>query len=85
VRRWDLVSFFSLFFWLTNVNETYSASLRSGESWGTSFLYRSRNIIPPKSIVLVRPGVGVVVHSHDRIAKKNPVIAMSVTTAAGES
>jgi hypothetical protein len=53
---------------------------------GNLFLVSVPEHHTPKSIVLVHPGVGVVVvHSHDLMAKKNPVIAISVTTAVGES
>ena len=42
----------------------------------TRFL-ESRKTIPSREMILVRPGVGVVVASHDRIAKKNPTMARS--------
>ena len=56
------------FFWLRKVTVTRSASANRGWSCGTTSLAAFRKTTPPKAMILVRPGVGVVVTSQDRMA-----------------
>ncbi len=59
------------FFWFSNVTVTLRAIRSSSDDvCGITWCLASRNTIPLRHIILVRPGVGVDVISQDLIAKK---------------
>lgn len=78
VFRCVLDSNFSLFFWSSKRIQTYSAnSMSRGWSWYISLLLVVKNLTSPNRIVIVLPGVGTLVNSHDLMAKKDAPIMRS--------
>ena len=74
----DLNSDFSPFFWSSNLTLTYSAfSARSGSLCLILFLFDVKNVMHPRVIIFVCPGVGVWTNSQDLIAKKKAAISKS--------
>lgn len=69
--RWCVLrSFFVPFFWFSNVKVTRSAEARLPVVWAIMELFVALKTTPRSLMMWVRPGVRVVVHSQDLIAKK---------------
>jgi hypothetical protein len=86
VRGWVLVSILFPFFWSTKVMVTYSALVaRSLSPWSRSVLVADQNTMPFSTMILVLPGLGVVVYSQARLAKKKAPMTRSAVTAGAVS
>ena len=68
VLSWVRLSILRPFFWFSNVTVTREAALSWADLCGISLWLASRKITPLRRVILVLPGVGVAVISHDLIA-----------------
>ena len=82
VLCWERASILSPFFWSMKVMVTNSESSMSlGEVCGITFLSPERKTTHATVISLVFPGLGVLVYSQDRAAKKKAPMVMSAAWA----